>query len=109
MQKTLRTIGVFALCIIGACIIIFIVGWIVDLGAQQQIKKESEKSLILIKKYMNEPANNAWDYYKYVIEDMKSKKFDFAVTQYIRMSLSSYARAICNRTAGYRSITKRAH
>ncbi|MBN2621408.1 hypothetical protein JXB22_10010 [candidate division WOR-3 bacterium] len=87
MKKTLRTIGVFALCIIGACIIIFIIGWIVDLGAQQQIKKESEKSLILIKKYMNEPANNAWDYYKHVIEDMKSRKFDFAVTQYIEQEI----------------------
>lgn len=87
MKKAFGTIGVFALCIIGACIIIFVVGWIVDLGAQQQIKKESEKALTLIKKYINEPEHNAWDYYKYVIEDMKSKKFDFAVTRYIEQEI----------------------
>jgi len=87
MEKVFRWIGAFALCIIGACIIIFLLGWIVDLGAQRQIKKEGEKALLILHKHMNQLATNAWDYYEHVIEDMKSPQFNIAVTQYLNQEI----------------------
>jgi len=87
MIKVLKTIGTFVLCVIGACIIIVIIGWITDLGTRGQLKKEGEKSLTFLKQFQMEPQDNAWDYYNQVIEDMKKRKLDYVVSQYLTQEI----------------------
>lgn len=87
MKKLLHTIGVFALCIIGACIIIFVLGWIVDLTAHGKLKKEGDKALLVLRKYQVKPEDNAWDYYSLVIKDMKAQNLSFEVTKYLNQEI----------------------
>jgi hypothetical protein len=87
MKKLISAIVTFVLCIIGACIIVFLLGWIVDLGAQKEIKQEGEQALQLISQYMDKPQDNAWDYYSLAIEDMKSQEFGNAIPRYIAQEI----------------------
>jgi|GEM_PF-3550087 len=87
MKKTVRIIGIFALCIIGACVIIFIVGWLVDVGAQGRLKNEGDKALLFLKKYQTEPEENAWDYYRLVIEDLKAREIGYEVSQFLNQEI----------------------
>jgi len=87
MKKLLRIIGTFALCIVGACLIIFLLGWIVDIQAHGKLKKEGEKALLFLQKYQIEPGDNAWDYYSLVIEDMKARELSYEVTQYLNQEI----------------------
>ena len=87
MKKAFRIIGTFALCIIGACMIIFLLGWIVDINAQGKLKKEGDKALTLLQQYQTQPEANAWDYYRLVIEDMKTRELSYEVTQYINQEI----------------------
>lgn len=87
MKKIFRILGTVALCIIGACVIIFLLGWIVDINAQGQLKKQGAKALLFLKQYQIEPEDNAWDYYSLAIKDMKARELSYEVTQYINQEI----------------------
>jgi hypothetical protein len=87
MQKVLRNAGVFALCILGACILIYIIGFVVDVATQPALTKEGTRALAELKTYQKTVDNNAWDYYAVVIQEMKNKPLSSEVGRYLNQEI----------------------
>jgi hypothetical protein len=87
MGKILRSIGIFALCVVCACVLIYTIGMIVDLASSPALKKEGELALEELQGLQKKVENNAWDYYTLIIQEMKARGQSDNVSRYFNQEI----------------------